>query len=102
MQHITASTSMTAEARQKFRWVLATPWLQLSRTLRLRQLSVTGLPSRSTLRFYQAGLNDRLSFELTFNDYGRVIMWTGPTSSYKITIISLKFDVVTNPDLARR
>jgi len=23
--------------------------------------------------FYQAGLSDRLSFELTFNDYGRVI-----------------------------
>ena len=31
--------------------------------------------------FYQAGLNDRLSFELVFNDYGRVIMSTDPTDS---------------------
>ena len=52
--------------------------------------------------FYQAGLNDRLSFELTFNDYGRVIMSTDPTASYEITNISLEFDVVTNPDLASR
>jgi len=52
--------------------------------------------------FYQAGLNDRLSFELTFNDYGRVIMSTDPAASYEITNISLEFDVVTNPDLARR
>jgi len=52
--------------------------------------------------FYQAGLNDRLSFELTFNDYGRVIMSTDPTASYGITNISLEFDVVTNPNLARR
>ena len=51
------------------------------------------------LTFYQAGLNDRLSFELTFNDYGRVIMSTDPTASYEITNISLEFDVVTNPDL---
>jgi len=52
--------------------------------------------------FYQAGLNDRLSFEITFNDYGRVIMLTDLTASYEITNISLEFDVVTNPDLARR
>jgi len=52
--------------------------------------------------FYQAGLNDRLSFELTFNDYGRVIMSADATASYQITNISLEFDVVTNPDLARR
>jgi len=51
---------------------------------------------------YQAGLKDRLSFELTFNDYGRVIMWTDPTASYEITNISLELYVVTNPDLARR
>ena len=40
-----------AETRQKFGWVLATPWLQLSQTRRSRQLSVTGLSFRSTLRF---------------------------------------------------
>jgi len=52
--------------------------------------------------FYQAGLNDRLSFELTFNDYGHVIVSADATASYQITNISLEFDVVTNPDLARR
>ena len=52
--------------------------------------------------FYQAGLNDRLSFELTFNDYGRVITATDATATYQITNIALEFDVVTNRDLARR
>ena len=36
--------------------------------------------------FYQAGLNDRLSFELSFNDYGRVIMSTDPTASTRSLI----------------
>jgi len=52
--------------------------------------------------FYQSELNDRLSFELTFNDYGCVIMSTDTTASYEIKNISLEFDVVTNPDLVRR
>ena len=52
--------------------------------------------------FYQVGLNDRLSFELTFNDYGRVIMSADANASYQITNISLEFDVVANPDLAKR
>ena len=52
--------------------------------------------------FYQAGLADRLSFELTFNDYGRVITSTDVNASYHITNIALEFDIVTNPDLARR
>jgi len=43
-----------------------------------------------------------LSFELTFNDYGRVIKSPDATASYKITGISLEYDVVTNPDLARQ
>jgi len=52
--------------------------------------------------FYQAGLNDRLSFELTFNDYGRVITSTDANASYHVTNIALEFDIITNPDLARR
>ena len=52
--------------------------------------------------FYQAGLNDRLTFEFTFNDYGRVITSTDISASYTITNISLEFDVVNNPDLARQ
>jgi len=37
--------------------------------------------------FYQAGLNDRLTFELTFNDYGRDITSTDKSASYTITNI---------------
>jgi len=51
--------------------------------------------------FYQAGLNDKLSFELTFNDYGHVIVSADAAASYQINNIALEFDVVTNPDLAR-
>ena len=51
--------------------------------------------------FYQAGLTDRLSFELTFNDYGSVITSIDENATYQITNIALEFDVVTNPDLAR-
>ena len=36
--------------------------------------------------FYQAGLGDRLEYELTFNDYNKVIKSTDPTSSYIIKI----------------
>jgi hypothetical protein len=50
--------------------------------------------------YYQSGLTDRLSFELTFNDYGRVIISTAP-SSYKISSICLEYDIVTHPELAR-
>jgi len=52
--------------------------------------------------FYPARLLDNLSFELTFNDYGRVITSTDTTATYKISGISLEYDVVTNPDLARQ
>ena len=36
--------------------------------------------------FYQAGLGDRLEYELTFNDHNKVIKSTDPTSSYIIKI----------------
>ena len=51
--------------------------------------------------FYQAGLADRLSFELTFNDYDPVVTATDTDASYQITNIALEFDIVTHPDLAR-
>ena len=51
--------------------------------------------------FCQAGLTDRLSFELTFNDYSRVVTATDANASYQITNIALEFDIVTHPDLAR-
>ena len=34
--------------------------------------------------FYQAGLGDRLEYELTFNDYDKVIKSSDADSSYKI------------------
>ncbi|GFR66081.1 hypothetical protein ElyMa_005548400 [Elysia marginata] len=54
----------------------------------------------SHMPFYQSALGDRLEYELTFNDYSRVIQATA-ASSYSIENISLEFDVVTNADLAQ-
>ena len=52
--------------------------------------------------FYQSGLGDRLEYELTFNEYSRVVVATGDANaSYTIDNISLEFDMVTHPELAR-
>ena len=52
--------------------------------------------------FYQAGLGDRLEYELTFNDYNKVINSTDTDSSYVISNIYLEFDMVTDSELARQ
>ena len=52
--------------------------------------------------FYQAGLGDRLEYELTFNDYNKVISSTDADSSYIISNICLEFDMVTDSELARQ
>jgi hypothetical protein len=52
--------------------------------------------------FYQAGLGDRLEYELTFNDYNSVIKSSDVASSYTIKNICLEFDMVTDPELARQ
>ena len=55
---------------------------------------------------YQAGLENRLCYELTFNDYNRVTK-SGvsspnvPDAKYKITDISLEYEITTQPDLVR-
>ena len=60
----------------------------------------------SAAPYYQAGLGNRLCYELTFNDYNRVIK-SGvsspkvPDAKYKITDISLEYEIATQPDLAR-
>ena len=53
--------------------------------------------------YYQVGLRNRLCYELTFNDYNRVVKSTvaSPDAKYKITGISLEYDIVTHPTLAR-
>ena len=56
--------------------------------------------------YYQAGLGNRLCHEITFNNYNRVTK-SGvsslkvPDAKYKITDISLEYEIVTQPDLVR-
>ena len=60
----------------------------------------------SAAPYYQAGLGNRLCYELTFNDYNRVTK-SGvsspkvPDAKYKITDISLQYEIATQPDFAR-
>ena len=57
----------------------------------------------SAAPYYQAGPGNRLCYELTFNDYNRVINSSvaSPDAKYEITDISLEYEIVTQPDLAR-
>ena len=60
----------------------------------------------SAAPYYQAGLRNRLCFELTFNDYNRVTksgvsLPKVPDAKYKLTDISLEYEIATQPDLAR-
>ena len=59
----------------------------------------------SAAPYYQAGLGNRLCYELTFNDYNRVTKCAkspkAPDSNYKITDISLEYEIATQPDVAR-
>ena len=57
----------------------------------------------SSAPYYQAGLENRLCYEITFNDYNRVISSSvaAPDATYKITCISLEYEIVTQPDLVR-
>ena len=52
--------------------------------------------------FYQAGLGDRLEYELTFNDYSKVINSTDADANYTIKNICLEFDTVSDTELARQ
>ena len=60
----------------------------------------------SAALYYQAGLGNRLCYELTFNDYNRVTKSRVsspkiPDAKYKITDISLEYEIATQPDLTR-
>jgi len=52
--------------------------------------------------FYQAGLGDRLEYELMFNDYDKVIKSTDADSTYTIKNICLEFDMVSDTNLSRQ
>ena len=53
----------------------------------------------SHMPFFQSELKDRLSYELTFNNYGSVIVSSDRNASYTITDIHLEFEVLTSPEL---
>ena len=55
----------------------------------------------SSASYYQAGLGNRLCYEITFNDYNQVINFSvaAPDAKYKITDISLEYEIVTQPNL---
>ena len=59
----------------------------------------------SAAPYYQAGLGNRLCYELTFNDYNRVtksvVSPKVPDAKYKITDISLEYDITPQHNLAR-
>ena len=60
----------------------------------------------SAAPYYQAGLGNRLCYELAFKNYNRVIRSTVsspkvPDAKYKITDISLEYEIATQPNLAR-
>ena len=60
----------------------------------------------SAAHYYQAGLGNRLCYEITFNDYNRVTksgvsLPKVPDAKYKITDISLEYETVTQPNLER-
>ena len=54
----------------------------------------------SAMPYYQARLRNRLSYELLFSDYNRVINSSKTDATYKITDISIEYDIVTQPELA--
>ena len=60
----------------------------------------------SAAPYYQAGLGNRLCYEITFNDYNRVTKSRVsspkvPDAKYKIIDISLEYEIITQPNLAR-
>ena len=55
----------------------------------------------SAAPYYQAGLGNRLCYEITFNDYNRVINSSKTNATYKITDTSLEYEIITQPNLAR-
>ena len=58
----------------------------------------------SAMPYYQTGLGNRLCYEITFNDYGKVINATGqaatPDARYKIMDITLEYEILTQPNIA--
>ena len=58
----------------------------------------------SSAPYYQAGLGNRLCYEITFNDYNQVIKpaVASPDAKYVISNISLEYEIVTQSTPAKR
>ena len=60
----------------------------------------------SAMPYYQSGLRNKLCYEITFHKYGKVINAVGqtptPDASYKISNISLEYEIVTQPDFCKK
>ena len=54
----------------------------------------------SSIPYYQAGLGNRLCYEITFNDYNIVIKAGKTDAKYTISDISLEYEIATHPVLA--
>ena len=56
--------------------------------------------------YYQAVLGNKLCYEVTFNDYGKVINATGkavnPDAKYEMKGITLEYEIFTQPDITHR
>ena len=57
----------------------------------------------SVMPYYQVGFRNRLFYEITTNYYNRVIHSTvaSPDAKYQITNVSLEYEIVTQPTLAK-
>ena len=57
----------------------------------------------NSAHYYQAGIGNRLYYEITFSDYNRAIKSAvaSPDAKYVISNISLEYEIVTNSTLAR-
>ena len=57
----------------------------------------------SSAPYYQVGLGNRLCYEITFNYHNRVTKSAvaSPDAKYEISNISLEYEIVTQPILAR-
>ena len=56
----------------------------------------------SAMPYYRAGFGNRLCYEITFSDYGKVINATGQAATADATDIALEYEIVTQPDVASR
>ena len=54
----------------------------------------------SHMPFHQYDLKDRLSYELTFSDYSKVLVSSNVDATYSITGISMEFEVLNSKELA--